>query len=68
MTNPEFEVNEEDFQEIMEFHFLSDEELTILLGRPDPVIHCSYLLVKEFFVCFCVGFQVQDFNQGPLWG
>ena len=56
MTNPEFEVNEENFQEIMEFHFLSDEELTILLGRPDPVVHCSYLLVKEFLVCFCVGF------------
>ena len=37
MTNPEFEVTEGEFQEIMEFHFLSDDELTILLGRPDPV-------------------------------
>ena len=56
MTNPEFEVTEEEFQASLEFHFLTDEELVLLLGRPDPVkwqlfaVTSFYVLVFRFFV------------------
>ena len=50
VTNPEFEVPEGQFQSDLDFLFLSDEELMILLGRPDPVkytIRWSTLLHSE---------------------
>ena len=53
MTNPEFEVTEEEFQASLEFHFLTDEELVLLLGRPDPVKWQLFAVTS-----FCVGFQV----------
>ena len=45
VTNPELDVAEGQFQEELEFLMLSNEELSILLGRPDPVKYTVMLLI-----------------------
>ena len=68
VTNPELDVAEGQFQEELEFLMLSNEELSILLGRPDPVKYTVILVDCLFDLILYVPSTIFQLNRdGSSW-